>query len=280
MIYLDLGCVDRAIDLLECALSIAREINDLRYESAWLSYLGMAYRLKGAAERARKAFERGLNTVREIGDLRGEGIHLSRYGLIYQETAHNLEFQQRALAIGIEDVREKSYQLLRLSKALLAASEISQAYKGCKEAVSLDVQSTQPQAKWVLGILHLHRSAPQAYGAFVAAQNASRTVLHETSTLYKPCYTLAAALVGQAICEPLWADEEHRLNLLTPALDEYRHALSIAAAPGIVQDAIRDLELVRSAGIEGLEPVFELLESAEHETDILNDLPDLESLVE
>jgi len=36
----------------------------------------------------------------------------------------------------------------------------------------------------------------------------------------------------------------------------------ITAAPGIVQDAIRDLELIRAAGIEGLEPVFELLEEA------------------
>ena len=29
---------------------------------------------------------------------------------------------------------------------------------------------------------------------------------------------------------------------------------------GIVQDALRDLELIRAAGIEGLEPAFELLE--------------------
>jgi len=28
----------------------------------------------------------------------------------------------------------------------------------------------------------------------------------------------------------------------------------------MIQDAIRDLELIRAAGIEGLEPVFELLE--------------------
>ncbi len=41
-----------------------------------------------------------------------------------------------------------------------------------------------------------------------------------------------------------------------------RRALEITSAPGIVGDALRDLELIRKAGIEGLEPAFELLESA------------------
>ncbi len=42
--------------------------------------------------------------------------------------------------------------------------------------------------------------------------------------------------------------------------DQLRRALEITSAAGVVGDAIRDLELIRKAGIEGLEPVFELLE--------------------
>ncbi|MCR4407604.1 MAG: hypothetical protein NUW24_11900 [Anaerolineae bacterium] len=38
-------------------------------------------------------------------------------------------------------------------------------------------------------------------------------------------------------------------------------ALEITAAPGIVQDALRDLELIRAAGIRDLVPVFELLKA-------------------
>ena len=45
------------------------------------------------------------------------------------------------------------------------------------------------------------------------------------------------------------------------ALAEYRQALEVCAAPSVVQDALRDLELIRAAGVEGLEPVFESLES-------------------
>jgi hypothetical protein len=49
--------------------------------------------------------------------------------------------------------------------------------------------------------------------------------------------------------------------LLAPALEEYRRALENCAAPGVVRDALRDLELIRTAGTEGLEPAFELLQS-------------------
>jgi hypothetical protein len=68
--------------------------------------------------------------------------------------------------------------------------------------------------------------------------------------------------VGQAVCDPCWAEENERAELLAPALEEYRRALENCSAPGVVQDAIRDLEMIRAAGIAGLEPVFELLEAA------------------
>ena len=58
----------------------------------------------------------------------------------------------------------------------------------------------------------------------------------------------------------MWrAEESERAKLLALALAEYQQALEITSAPGIVQDAIRDLELIRAAGGEGLEPAFELL---------------------
>jgi len=82
-------------------------------------------------------------------------------------------------------------------------------------------------------------------------------------------------LVGQSVCDPRWSEESKRPNLLAPVLKEYHRALEITAAPGVVQDAIRNLELIQAAGIEGLEPVFELLENAEYEPDLPEDLPDI-----
>ena len=63
----------------------------------------------------------------------------------------------------------------------------------------------------------------------------------------------------QAVCDPSWAEESQRAGLLAPALEEYRRALKNCAAPGVVREARRDLAMIRAAGVEGLEPVFELL---------------------
>ena len=106
----------------------------------------------------------------------------------------------------------------------------------------------------------MHQRDPAAGVTFADAIVRCRERLDKTAGLYEPRYALAAALVGRAVCDPRWAEENERAELLAPALAEYRRALEICTAPGIVQDAIRDLELIRAAGIEGLEPAFELLE--------------------
>jgi hypothetical protein len=127
----------------------------------------------------------------------------------------------------------------------------------------------------ILGMIFLHQHDSGARSAFEDAINRCQVLLDQTADLYEPRYGLATALVGQAVCNPRWEDESQRPELLAPALEEYRRALDITAAPGVVQDAIRDLELIQAAGIEGLEPAFELLENAEYEPDVPEGLPDI-----
>jgi hypothetical protein len=75
--------------------------------------------------------------------------------------------------------------------------------------------------------------------------------------------------VGSAVCDPHWEEEGERATLLAPALAEYRQVLENCATPGIVRDALRDLEMIRAAGIEGLEPAFKLLQDyADKEMDV------------
>lgn len=105
----------------------------------------------------------------------------------------------------------------------------------------------------------LHQQDPATTDMFEDAASRSRSLLDKTPDLYEPRYALAAALVGQAVCDPRWAEENERAGLLAPALAEYERALETCAAPGVVRDALQDLELIRAAGIEGLEPVFDLL---------------------
>jgi len=128
--------------------------------------------------------------------------------------------------------------------------------------LALDVPETGYQAALALGIVLLHQRDPAAGETFADAVAHCRAMLDKTAGLYAPRYALAAALVGSAVRDPRWAEKGERTDLLAPALAEYRHALEITSAPGIVQDALRDLEMIRAASIEGLEPVFELLEGA------------------
>ena len=143
---------------------------------------------------------------------------------------------------------------------MLAAGELSEAQQHCVEALALDVLENSYQAALALGIVLLHQRDAAAGGTFADAAARCRAMLDQTADLYEPRYALAAALVGQAVCDPRWAEEGQRAGLLAPAMEEYRRAMENCAAPGIVRDALRDLEMIRAAGIKGLEPVFELLE--------------------
>jgi tetratricopeptide (TPR) repeat protein len=306
-VYLDVGQVGQAIQLLEQALTIAREIGDRRYEGFWLGRLARAYRDLGQHKRAIELLKQDLSNARDIGDRQAEGAILGNLGIACYaigQVAQAIEFYGQAVAIAreigargyegnwlghlgeayravgqveralklYEDAltiirgagtrRRESRHLVGLGKTFLAAGRTAEARDYCSEALALDVQVTRYSAALTLGMVFLSQRNPAAVESFTDAAVYSRAMLDRTVGLYEPRYRLAAALVGQAVCDPRWNQESERVELLAPALAEYRRALEITSAPGVVQDAIRDLEMIRAAGIEGLEPVFELLESA------------------
>ena len=84
----------------------------------------------------------------------------------------------------------------------------------------------------------------------------------KTGGLYELHYALSAALAGQTVYDQQWANNSQRSTLLGSLLQEYRRAFDMTSAPGVVADALRDLELIQAAGVEGLEPVFDLLKGA------------------
>jgi len=266
--YHALGQVERAIRIYGEALAIAQEIGDRWNEGFWLGNLGLTYLDMGQIEQAIKLQEEALTIAQETSYHAGEGIHLGNLGEAYYyglgQVERAIEFYEQALAIfrEIGYRRWESYQLLGLGRALLATGELSEARQRCTEALALDVPMTDYQIALVLGITLLHQADPGARKTFADADARCRAMLDKTPGLYAPRYALAAALVGSTVCDPRWTDEGERAELLAPPLAEYRRALEITSAPGIVQDALRDLELIRAAGIEGLEPIFELLEGA------------------
>jgi tetratricopeptide (TPR) repeat protein len=217
-----------AIKYYQEALSLSRQIGDQRYETIWISSQGSAYYTMG---RLREAFDQIQDAL--------------------------------VIARKIENRFEISYILQTLGRVLLALGRVAEARECLQEAVDLQVPNHQFRAAVALGIaLRREGKICDAQTSFVRATMMCRARLEKTEALYEPRYALATALAGRATCTSNWANDTKRPKLLGSALAEYRRALDNCSAKGVVQDAIRDLELIRAAGIEGLEPVFELLESA------------------
>jgi tetratricopeptide (TPR) repeat protein len=204
-------------------------------------------------------------------------ISLAHTYLDLGNAKRSIQCYEKGLAIAetLGHVAPGDLRIVQFARALLVNGNYQEAHGLFCQALAEKVPHTGYRAAIGLGITELHQHTPSVGDAFREGISQSQEVLNRTNSVYKPQYALATALVGQAVCDPRWADENQRAELLAPALEEYRRALDITAAPGVVQDAIRDLELIQAAGIEGLEPVFELLENAEYEPDVPEDLPNI-----
>jgi tetratricopeptide (TPR) repeat protein len=211
-IHIALGQVEQAIQFYEEALNVTREIGYHRYEGYWLGNLGIAHRVMGQVEQAIKILKRALFIARETGDRRGEAKFLGSLGSAYSalgQVERAIEFYEQAVDITLEigDHRGESYQLLGLGRVLLATGELPEARQHCEETLSLDMPETSYQAALVLGLALLHQCDPAAGETFADAIARCRVLLGKTAGLYEPRYALAAALVGQAVCDPCWAEE-------------------------------------------------------------------------
>jgi tetratricopeptide (TPR) repeat protein len=280
------GRLGQAVKLDKKALTISREEGYRNLEGYKLGNLGRDYNTMGEHKKAFELFKQALLIAQQRGERRGESIWLGHLGntcYALGQIERAVEYHKKALKIDLEikDQGRRSRHLLELGKDLLTNKQISEARKCFLETASLKVVKYSYQAVLMLGIVSLYQSVcfcqlkttvSGGKNIFTDAVNRCQSVLEKSARLYRPQYILATALVGQAVCDPRWEDESQRPDLLAPALEEYRRALDITAAPGIVQDAIRDLELIQAAGIEGLKPAFELLENAEYEPDLPEDL--------
>lgn len=267
LVYYQMGQMERAFSLFQEGLSIARKINFRWGESICYGYLGLTYQALGELDEAINCFQKALDIAREIGHRQRQSVWLGTLGYAFYtlgQVQQAFQCYEESLLIirEVHDIRIESYQLLGLCRIRLGVGELQEAYQLGKTVLGFDVPETDYQVALILGIVCLHSSIPQAQAIFTDAIIRCQSRLKNMSRLYKPCYVLAAAHVGQAVCDPRWLNPSERVDLLTPALAEYRYALDITAAPGVVRDALHDLELIRAAAIEGLEPVFALLEQA------------------
>lgn len=268
--YNGLGAFEKAIEFYEQALAISRHTGNIQDEGRLLGYIGRTYRNIGQIMPAKESHEHALIIAHRLNDRQREEVHLGGLADIYCDLGQvefAIELYKQALDIAriIDDRRGVSYQLLELGRALLYIRSLDNAQKCFAEVWSLNMPETGYRAGLMLGIVALYQHHA-TLDWFKEAEIRCRDILSNTPGLYKPSYAWATILLGQAIQSPEWVDTEgKRPKLLTPVLMEYHRALDITTALGVVRDVLRDLELIRAAGIEGLEPVLELLEGALHE---------------
>ena len=265
--YHNLGQIEKAVKFHGEALAIARNTGDRQREGISLVTLGDAHCALGQVQRAIKLYEESLVIFREIGDRWEEERDLGNLRNAYcalGQVERAIKLYEEALKIAQEigHSRGQSFQLLGLGQTLLTTQKLAEARQYCEEALALGMAEISYRAALVLGTILLHQGNPAAGNTFADATARCQVMLEKTPGLYKPRYVLAAALVGQAVCDSRWMEEDERANLLGSAMDEYRLALENCTAPGVVHDALRDLEMIRAAGVVGLEPALALLESA------------------
>jgi tetratricopeptide (TPR) repeat protein len=262
-----LGKIKEGIELCSQALVIAQEVRDRRGESHRLGNLGIAHLQLGQLHKASEFFEQALAVSREVGDRWGEGAWLHSLGNVYLGLGlldRSMEYHEEALYVfrDIQVLKGISSSLIELARASLFANQVERARLHCEEALALDEPDTAYLAGLTLGIVALHAHDPNARSIFVEAGKRCMALIAKTADLHETRYALAASMVGQAVCDAGWRNAGGRTNLLDAPLLEYRRALEVCAAPGVVEHALNSLGLIRAAGIVGLEPAFELLEAA------------------
>jgi len=263
------GKMQESLAKYAAALPIVQGIGDREAIAIVYTSQGVTCRALGQYPQALQAHQTGLEIANSIGHWYHQGVNLNCLGKL-QYIAHDFEqavtYYNEALAVFTRcNGKGSSYTFIDLGEIHLSYGDLVQAKSYFSRASAMQESSTRRQARLKQGIAELYTNLNEAAAHFTTVVTDCQDAIEKASDLYENHYTLAAACVGQAVCDPQWLDFTQRLTLLTPAMTAYRRALAITAAPGVVDDALRDLAFIRAVGITGLEPGFALLEEARNE---------------
>lgn len=104
-LYCEKGRLDEALEQLNRAYQLHRDLGDLRSEGVALTNLGVIHQERGDPERARQCYERAIAIHQKVGHKRFEGISGSDLGLSLLE-AGELEAARAALERAVSIVQE------------------------------------------------------------------------------------------------------------------------------------------------------------------------------
>jgi tetratricopeptide (TPR) repeat protein len=274
--YRALGRFETTIAIYADAISWARKIGYVKGEATWLGNLGNAYRAMGYYQEAIEILENVIEQSRTFSDRRrlcfalGDLGH-THFNLGKFDRAMQYLEEGRRLAQQIQFRLGQSFCLLMLSRASLHNRNLAEAERWLREGIRLGVTTYVNELHLVSGILELLKEHYRgAHQRFIETESECREQLELTEEDYHTKYTLATALVGNVVSRSVM-QQEHALDSasLQSALAVYESAMTITSAPGVVEDILCDLKLISVTGIEGLDPIFALLEPTVYAPEVI-----------
>jgi tetratricopeptide (TPR) repeat protein len=201
-------------------------------------------------------FEQALALFRAIGDRRVESEVLGDLAVATARLGHlelAIRYHQEALTIA-QDVSDKhiiSKQWLGLAYAYHHLGNLTEARRFYHEGLALEYPATNYRCAIPLGILCLEEGQVlEAQHYYTRGIDLCHALLAKTPHLVRPLYSLALAYLGNR--QP------------DDALDTYRRAFEVCSAPGVVRDALQDVQLLKrvSPPVVKLDDVTQLLQEA------------------
>ncbi len=266
--YHMLGQFNRSHMCHRQALAIVRELGVRNEESTQLGFIGGNDYCLGDTETAIAQHQQALEIAKQTGDGRNMALWLNCLGIdlcAQGQLDQALQYHTEAVRIGKKNHNRRgtSYALLSLGRTQLIMGNMNAAEAALQEVRALGFPWIKHLSEPLLSIAGLYQKTVTTDILTATLQECNARLVRDPR-LYQTRYVLAITLLLNAIQDPRWGTPQHREVLLAPALEAYQQALNITAARGVVTENLQDLELIRSAGIEGVEPIFELLQSARY----------------
>jgi hypothetical protein len=156
---------------------------------------------------------------------------------------------RRARADDVNAVQIQMVVRRHLAWAHLLSGDIPRAHTAAEEAAKYRYPREYASVVALRGVVALRQGdAATACRAFETAFSEADALLAGTARAYNAAYAKALALAGLALCRDA--------AFAAAAAEAYRDARTISAAPGIVEDALRQLDALAIADpAETLKPV-------------------------
>jgi tetratricopeptide (TPR) repeat protein len=252
--FRDIGRSAEAIEQYEQAIALHKEVGNRQSECHDTYNLADLRAELGEHANARRLAENARQIAHSIGY---RLIESAATCLLADLMAHESRFveairiydEARALADDVNAVQMQMMVRRQLAWACLLSGDLPRACTAAEEAAKYRYPNEYASVAMLCGVVALRQGdTATACRAFETALSESAAQLAGTARAYGAAYAKALGLAGLALCQDA--------VFAAAAAEAYRDARTISAAPGIVEDALRQLDALAVADPAGtLKPV-------------------------